>query len=51
MVLDDLIPADHMCRVIAAFVGQFDIEILGFERAPRAGPILDCRGPDQRLQM
>jgi len=51
MVLDDLVPADHMCRVIAAFVGQFDIEMLGFERAPRAGPILDCRGPDQRLQM
>ena len=41
VVLDDLVSADHMCRVIAVFVGQFDIEMRGFERAPRAGPILD----------
>jgi hypothetical protein len=25
----------------AVFVGQFDIEMLGFDRAHRAGPILD----------
>lgn len=33
LVLDDLVPADHMCRVVDAFVGQLDMEKLGFERA------------------
>jgi transposase len=32
-VLDDLVPTDHMCRVIDAFVEQLDMEGLGFERA------------------
>jgi transposase len=36
VVLDDLIPADHMCRVVDAFVGQIDMEKLGFERAQPA---------------
>jgi transposase len=30
MVLDDLIPPDHMCRVIDALVEQLDMEKLGF---------------------
>jgi transposase len=36
VVLDDLVPADHMCRVIDAFVEQLDMEQLGFERAQPA---------------
>jgi transposase len=33
VALDDLIPADHFCRVIDAFVGRLDFRVLGFERA------------------
>jgi transposase len=33
VVLNDLIPDDHMCRVIDAFVEQLDMEKVGFERA------------------
>ena len=31
--LDELIPADHVCRVIDAFVDRLDMAALGFERA------------------
>ena len=34
--LDDLIPGDHFCRVIDAFVGRLDFQALGFERAEAA---------------
>jgi transposase len=34
VVLDDLVPADHMCRVIDVFVRQLDMEELGFGRNP-----------------
>jgi len=34
--LDELIPADHVCRVIEVFVGKLDIEGLGFLRAEPA---------------
>lgn len=34
--LDDLIPEDHVCRVIDAFVGNLDMERLGFARAEAA---------------
>jgi transposase len=33
VMLDDLVPADHMCRVIDMFIEQLDMEKLGFERA------------------
>lgn len=33
ITLDDLIPADHICRVIDAFVGTLAMSQLGFERA------------------
>jgi transposase len=36
VVLDDLVTADHMCRVIDAFVGQLDVDKLGLERAQPA---------------
>lgn len=34
--LDDLVPVDHVCRVIEAFVGKLDMEELGFVRAEPA---------------
>lgn len=34
--LDELVPADHFCRVIDAFVGRLDFGELGFERAESA---------------
>lgn len=34
--LDELIPADHVCRVIEAFVGKLKMEGLGFVRAEPA---------------
>ncbi len=36
VALDDLIGADHFCRVIDAFVGRLDFVALGFERAVAA---------------
>jgi transposase len=33
VLLDDLVPDEHMCRVIDAFVNQLDMDNLGFERA------------------
>lgn len=31
-VLDDVVPPDHMCRVIDVFVEPLNMEKLGFER-------------------
>jgi len=36
VVLDDLVPSDHVCRVIDAFVDGLPISNLGFERAEAA---------------
>lgn len=36
IALDDLVPANHVCRVIDAFVGSLDMTALGFERAAAA---------------
>jgi transposase len=36
VTLDELIPADHMCRVIEAFVGGLEMVKLGFVRAEPA---------------
>ena len=36
VVLDDLVPADHVCRVIDAFVDGLAMSGLGFERAEAA---------------
>src|SRR6202045_1531660 len=35
-VLDDFVPADHLCRVIDAFVEKLAMSELGFERAQAA---------------
>ena len=35
-VLDDLIPEDHVCRVIDMFVNKLAMSELGFERAQAA---------------
>ena len=34
--LDELVPANHMCRVIDAFVDRLDMERIGFQRAEAA---------------
>ena len=36
MTLDELIPDDHLCRVIEAFVGRLEMAELGFVRAEPA---------------
>src|SRR5260370_1286566 len=36
VTLEELIPDDHVCRVIDAFVGRLDMTALGFERAEAA---------------
>jgi transposase len=36
VALEDAIPADHMCRVIDAFVDRLDFRSLGFQRADSA---------------
>ena len=36
VVLDDLVPPDHICRVINASVDRLDMKQLGFERAKPA---------------
>ena len=36
VVLDDLIPQGHLCRVIDAFVVRLDMDVLGFQRADAA---------------
>lgn len=46
VALDDLIPADHVCRVLEAFVERLDLVSLGFERAlaaPTGRPGYDPR--------
>jgi transposase len=36
VVLDDLVPCDHVCRVIDAFVARLEMSELGFERSAPA---------------
>jgi len=36
VTLDELIPEDHVCRVIEAFVGRLEMAKLGFVRAEPA---------------
>jgi hypothetical protein len=36
VTLDELIPEDHVCRLIDAFVDRLNMEGLGFQRAEPA---------------
>lgn len=36
VTLEDLVPADHVCRVIEAFAASLEVSVLGFERAAPA---------------
>jgi hypothetical protein len=38
-VLDELVPANHVCRVVDAFVGTLAMTELGFERAEQPTPV------------
>lgn len=46
VVLEDLIPVDHMCRLIDAFVARLALSELGFARAQAAET--RCPGYDPR---
>lgn len=37
IVLDDLVPMDHVCRVIDTFVDGLNMNVLGFERSEGCG--------------
>jgi hypothetical protein len=43
VTLEELIPEDHLCRVIEAFVGRLDMAALGFERAEPAETLMNTR--------
>ena len=42
LCLEDLIPADHACRVIDAFVDSLDMAALGFVRSQSDGGAFPC---------
>jgi transposase len=49
--LDDLIPADHPCRVIDAFVGYLDLAALGFGKARPAATGRPAYSPSDLLKL
>ena len=51
VALDDLIPGDHVCRVIDAFVGMLDFPALGFMRAEAAETGRPGYGPRDLLKL
>src|ERR1700722_9961071 len=51
VVLDDLVPADHVCRVIDAFVDGLALDALGFERAEAAETGRPGYGPRDLLKL
>src|SRR5438128_10351475 len=51
VTLDELIPEDHVCRVIDAFVGRLDVAGLGFERAEAAETGRPCYDPRDLLKL
>lgn len=51
VVLDDLVPSDHMCRVIEAIVEQLDTDRLGFERVQPANTGRPGYGPRSLLKL
>jgi len=51
VLLDDVVPADHVCRVIDAFVSKLNVFELGFERAEAAGTGRPGYDPRDLLKM
>src|SRR6266705_4087988 len=51
VTLDELIPEDHVCRVIDAFVGRLDVAGLGFERAEAAETVRPGYDPRDLLKL
>ncbi len=51
VVLDDMIPDHHMCRVIDAFVDRLSIGTFGFERAQAAETERPGNDPRDRLKL
>src|SRR6266550_9116584 len=49
--LDELIPEDHVCRVIEAFVNRLDVGGLGFVRAEAAETGRPCYDPRDLLKL
>jgi transposase len=48
---DDLILADHLCRMMEAFVGKLDMSALGFVRAEAATTGRPGYGPRDLLKL
>ena len=51
LTLDELLPADHLCRVIEAFVKRLGMQELGFERAEPAETGRPGYDPRDRLKL
>src|SRR5207249_10291041 len=49
--LEELIPVDHMCRVMEAFVGRLNMAKLGFVRAEPAETGRLSYDPSDRLKL
>ena len=49
--LDELVPEDHVCRVIDAFVGSLDLGILGFSKALAAATGRPAYDPADLLKL
>ena len=49
--LDELVPEDHVCRVIDAFVGSLDLLRLGFSRAEPAATGRPAYDPADLLKL
>jgi transposase len=51
VALDELVPADHVCRVIDAFVGSLDLVTLGFSRSEPAATGRPAYDPADLLKL
>lgn len=49
--LDELVPADHMCRVIEAFAAQLELSALGFSKAEPAATGRPAYDPADLLKL
>jgi transposase len=51
VLLDELVPQDHLCRVIGAFVGSLDVVQLGFSKAQPAATGRPAYDPADLLKL